>query len=57
MATRKNVLLRIDSELHRAYARWADDELRSLNAQLEHVLRRAAESAGRIKRPERRSRS
>jgi hypothetical protein len=44
---RKQVLLRIDPAVHDALARWASDELRSLNAQVEMVLRRALDDAGR----------
>ncbi|MGI8902079.1 MAG: hypothetical protein ACR2IP_00095 [Solirubrobacteraceae bacterium] len=45
---RKQVLLRIDPTVHDALARWAADELRSLNAQVELLLRRALEDAGRM---------
>ncbi len=38
---RKSFLLRIDEEVHDALKRWADDELRSLNGQIEFLLRRA----------------
>lgn len=48
MAEKKNFLLRIDPELHEALQRWAADELRSLNAQIEFVLRRALAQAGRV---------
>jgi hypothetical protein len=46
---RKALLLRIDPALHEALQRWAADELRSLNAQIEIVLRRALEESGRVK--------
>lgn len=46
---RKAYLLRIDPALHEAMQRWAADELRSLNAQIEIVLRRALEESGRVK--------
>ena len=49
MAERKAFLLRIDPRVHDALQKWADDELRSLNAQIEFVLRRALEERGRIK--------
>jgi hypothetical protein len=49
MAERRAFLLRIDPELHDALQRWAGDELRSLNAQIEFVLRREAQKAGRLK--------
>ncbi|MGO9958168.1 MAG: hypothetical protein ACLP50_19745 [Solirubrobacteraceae bacterium] len=47
---RKQVLLRIDPAVHDALARWANDELRSLNAQIEMLLRRALNDAGRMPR-------
>jgi hypothetical protein len=47
---RKQVLLRIDPAVHDALARWANDEFRSLNAQLEMLLRRALDDAGRMPR-------
>jgi hypothetical protein len=47
MAERKPFLLRIDPELYDALARWADDELRSLNGQIEFLLRQAVSDAGR----------
>jgi hypothetical protein len=49
-AERKQVLLRIDPAVHEALARWAGDELRSLNAQIEMALRRALQDAGRMPR-------
>ncbi len=49
MAERKPFLLRIDADLYAALARWADDELRSLNGQIEFLLRRALVGAGRTK--------
>ena len=51
MAERKPFLLRIDADLYAALARWADDELRSLNGQIEFLLRRALAGAGRLKAP------
>jgi hypothetical protein len=42
------VLLRLDPGVHDALARWAADELRSVNAQVEVVLRRALARAGRL---------
>ena len=44
---RKAFLLRLDPAIHDALRRWADDELRSLNAQIEFLLRRALKEAGR----------
>ena len=45
---RKSFLLRVDPKLHDALRRWADDELRSLNAQVESLLRQAVQKAGRL---------
>ena len=45
---RKQLVLRIDPAVHDALARWASDELRSVNAQIEMVLRRALRDAGRM---------
>jgi len=47
MADRKPFLLRIDKTVLDAMQRWANDDLRSLNGQIEFVLRRALTSAGR----------
>ena len=48
MSERKGVLLRLDPAVHDALARWAADELRSTNAQIEFLLRRALADAGRL---------
>ncbi|MDN3354645.1 hypothetical protein [Actinomadura sp. DC4] len=45
---RKKILLRLDPAVHDALARWASDELRSTNAQIEFLLRRALTDAGRM---------
>lgn len=47
MAERKPFLLRIDKSVLDALQRWADDDLRSLNGQIEFVLRRALTENGR----------
>jgi hypothetical protein len=47
VADRKPFLLRIDRETLDAVQRWADDDLRSLNGQIEFLLRRALKDAGR----------
>ena len=47
MAERKKLLLRLDPEIYEAIARWASDDLRSINAQIEYALRRALRDAGR----------
>ena len=48
MAKRNAFLLRIDPEILAALRRWADDDLRSLNAQIEFLLRRSLHDAGRL---------
>ncbi len=48
MSERKSLLLRLDPAVHDALARWASDELRSTNAQIEFLLRRALGDAGRM---------
>ena len=48
MAERKAVLIRMDPALHDAMQRWAAAELRSLNGQVEFILRRALADAGRL---------
>ena len=48
MADRKAFLLRVDPALLDSLQRWAADDLRSLNAQIEFVLRRALQQAGRL---------
>ncbi|GAA0960003.1 hypothetical protein GCM10009576_086730 [Streptomyces rhizosphaericus] len=45
---RKQMLLRLDPAVHDALARWANDELRSANAQVEFLLRKALADAGRL---------
>jgi hypothetical protein len=47
MGERKPFLLRLDPAVHQALERWAADELRSLNAHLEYLLRQALTEAGR----------
>ena len=49
MAERKPFLLRVDPALLEALQRWANDDLRSLNGQIEFVLRRAVQQAGRTR--------
>lgn len=51
MADRKPFLLRLDPRIHAALERWAADDLRSLNSQIEFLLRRALEKEGRLLRP------
>jgi hypothetical protein len=56
VSDRKPFLLRIDREVMDALQRWADDDLRSLNGQIEFLLRKALKEAKRIEEDERRSR-
>jgi hypothetical protein len=49
VAERKAFLLRVDPAVLLAVQRWADDDLRSLNAQIEFLLRRSLRDAGRVK--------
>ena len=51
MAQRKAFPLRMDPEVYAALQRWADAELRSMNGQIEYLLRRALQESGRL--PER----
>ncbi len=55
MPQRKPFLLRLDPTTHEALQRWADADMRSLNAQIEFLLRRALRETGRL--PEGRSES
>jgi len=48
MGERKTFPLRLDPALYEALQRWADDELRSVNAQIEFLLRKALREAGRL---------
>jgi hypothetical protein len=50
VSERRQVLLRVDPAVHDALTRWANDELRSVNAQVEMLLRRALSDAGRMPR-------
>jgi hypothetical protein len=45
---RKGILLRLDPAVHDALTRWASDDLRSTNAQIEFLLRRALAATGRM---------
>jgi hypothetical protein len=49
VSDRKPFLLRIDREVLDAVQRWADDDLRSLNGQIEFLLREALKNAKRLK--------
>ena len=48
MAERKSFLIRVDREVLDAVQRWANDDLRSLNGQIEFLLRHALRDAGRV---------
>ena len=52
MADRKAFLVRLDPRIHEALQKWSDDELRSLNGQVEFLLRQALDKAGRLPRKE-----
>jgi hypothetical protein len=51
MSEKKAYPLRINAQVLEAVQRWSDDELRSLNAQIEYVLREALRKNGRLKSP------
>ena len=51
MAKRKQYPLRVDPEIWEAVEKWAADDLRSVNAQVEFILRRALKDAGRLTEP------
>jgi hypothetical protein len=48
MAAKKTFVLRIDPEVSNALERWAADEFRSMNGQIEYILSQALKKAGRI---------
>jgi hypothetical protein len=50
MSARKPFALRIDEKTLAAMQRWANDDLRSLNAQIEFIMREALRKAGRLPR-------
>ena len=49
MPVRKSFLLRLDPTIHEALQRWANDDLRSLNGQIEYLLRQTLVQAGRLR--------
>jgi len=51
MSEKKRFLLRIDERLYEALERWAGDELRAVNGQIEYLLTEAARRAGRLRPP------
>ena len=48
MPNKKQILLRLEPQTHDALKRWADDDLRSVNAQIEFILREALRDAKRL---------
>lgn len=50
MSAKKSFLLRVDPQLYEALELWADDELRSVNAHIEYLLRESLKKAGRLPR-------
>lgn len=52
MAAKKSFALRVDTRTLEAMQRWAQDDLRSMNAQIEFVLREALRQAGRLREAE-----
>jgi hypothetical protein len=48
VSERRQIPLRLDPAVHDAISRWANDELRSVNAQIEMLLRKALNEAGRM---------
>lgn len=51
MGTRRSFLLRVDPDVLDAVQRWASDDLRSLNGQIEFLLRKSLRDAGRLRIP------
>jgi len=49
MADKKNFVLRIDEGTYKALEKWAGDEFRSVNGQIEFLLDKALKDAGRVK--------
>ncbi len=49
MSAKKRFLLRVDPRLYDALERWAADELRSVNAHIEYLLKQAARDRGRLR--------
>lgn len=52
MAEKKKYLLRIDENVYAALEKWATDDLRSINAQIEYLLTQALKNTGRLKTSE-----
>jgi len=45
---KKNFIIRLDDELYQALARWAGDEFRSVNGQMEWIIHQALKNSGRL---------
>ena len=52
MSEKKKFLLRLDGDIYNALEKWAADDLRSVNAQMEFLLKDAVRKAGRIRQKE-----
>ena len=52
MSTKKSFVLRIDEEVYTALEKWASDEFRSVNGQLEWIIHQQLKQAGRLKQNE-----
>ena len=50
MTTKKNFVLRIDEDIYKALEKWASDEFRSVNGQIEWLISQQLRQAGRIKK-------
>lgn len=50
MAEKKRFLLRIDQQLYDALEKWSSDEIRSVNAQIEIIIKKALKDSGRLKK-------
>lgn len=57
MSEKKKFLLRLDQDLYTVLEKWAADDLRSVNAQVEYLLKNATRQAGRWKKDEQDSKS
>jgi len=51
MSVKKHFLLRLNADLYDLLEKWAADELRSVNGQIEYLLMEASRKAGRLRRP------
>ncbi|GHI01314.1 Arc family DNA-binding protein [Neobacillus kokaensis] len=52
MAEKKRFLLRVDQKVYDSLEKWAEDEFRSVNAQIELIIKKALKEAGRLKKPD-----